>query len=141
MKKGILFVFAMTAILALTLAGCGKKEKASEIEKDLGSSEIYSEEDRNAAIDTFMKEFDGWEGCEMHSIRYAGDACSSEENVAWMNELGEGKTFTQCIEFITDFHSPKEGGGAWEPDQEYTDYQWYLAREEGGGWELMTWGY
>lgn len=141
MKKGTILVFALIAILALTLAGCGKKEASAEIKKDYGSSEIYSEEDMNAAVDTFMKEFDTWKGCEMHSIRYAGDACCSDENIAWMNELGEGKAFTQCIEFTTEFHSPKEGGGAWEADKEYKDYGWYLAREEGGAWELMTWGY
>ena len=45
------------------------------------------------------------------------------------------------IEFLTDFHSPVEGGGAWEPDTEYTDYQWWLAREADGGWELLSWGY
>ena len=27
------------------------------------------------------------------------------------------------------------------PDTEMEDYQWWLAREEGGGWQLVTWGY
>lgn len=31
--------------------------------------------------------------------------------------------------------------GAWEPDQEYTDYQWWLARAEDGDWEIVSWGY
>ena len=48
-------------------------------------------------------------------------------------------------QFNSDFHSPvKEedlAGTAWEPDQEYKDYQWTLAREEGSPWELVTWGY
>ena len=34
-----------------------------------------------------------------------------------------------------------EGGGAWEPDTEYTDYQWWLARTQDGGWQLLSWGY
>jgi len=37
--------------------------------------------------------------------------------------------------------SPKEGGGAWEPDYEYSDWQWWLARTDGGEWQLITWGY
>jgi D-alanyl-D-alanine carboxypeptidase len=45
------------------------------------------------------------------------------------------------ISFYTDFHSPVEGGGAWEPDTEYNDDEWWLARTEGGAWELLTWGY
>ena len=48
--------------------------------------------------------------------------------------------FTQCIMFDSSFRSPKEGGGAWEPDTEYT-WSWWLARSDGGEWKLMTWGY
>ncbi len=77
----------------------------------------------------------------MHAIRFAGDECNSSENVSWMNSLGDGQTFSQGIEFVSEFHSPAEGGGAWEPDTEYTGWQWWLARPEGGSWELMTWGY
>ena len=97
------------------------------------------------AIALILAEFDTWEGCQMHSIRYLSDECNSDESVAWMNVLAEGRelgvTFTLCIEFKSDFHSPVEGGGAWEADQEYTDWGWYLAREDGGSWQLMTWGY
>jgi D-alanyl-D-alanine carboxypeptidase len=85
--------------------------------------------------------FAAFDGCELHSIRYAGDACNSAENVQWMNELDEGKGYTQVCELLSDFHSPVEQVGAWEPDTEYTDWQWWLARTEGGGWELLTWGY
>lgn len=39
--------------------------------------------------------------------------------------------------------SPKEPAKdtSWEPDHEYEAYQWYVAREEGGEWELVSWGY
>ena len=42
--------------------------------------------------------------------------------------------------FDSSFRSPKKGGGAWEPDEEYT-WSWWLARSEGGEWKLMAWGY
>ena len=77
----------------------------------------------------------------MHSIRYAGDACVSEENLNWLNSLAGGETFTECIAFLSDFHSPKEAVGAWNPDSEYTDYQWSLAGPEDGDWQLISWGY
>ncbi len=32
-------------------------------------------------------------------------------------------------------------GGAWEADKEYEDYEWWLARTDGGEWELKTSGY
>ena len=95
----------------------------------------------DAAAALIRAEFDRWEGCEMHSLRYAGDEACTEENLAWMNSLKEESRFTRCIEFVSDFHSPAEGGGAWAPDEEYTDWQWWLAGTEDGDWVLVTWGY
>ncbi|MBQ8305311.1 MAG: L,D-transpeptidase family protein [Blautia sp.] len=109
------------------------------------ASEIYTLEDLDAASAVVLDEFATWKGCEMYSMDYAGDECCSEENLKWMNELGEGKEYTQCIEFLTDFHSPVAeedlAGTAWEPDTTYTGYQWWLARTDGGEWELVTYGY
>lgn len=126
-------------------AGSEDADDFADASIDYGTSKLYSKEDMEAAIKLMEKEFDQWEGCEMHSIRYAGDDCNSDENIKWVNELEEGKNYTQCIQFNTDFHSPvKEEdlkNTAWEPDQEYKDYQWTLARTEGGDWELLSWGY
>ncbi|MCR5775167.1 MAG: hypothetical protein K6G42_08810 [Lachnospiraceae bacterium] len=126
------------------MTGCGGKT-ASDVDIDYGESSLYSEEDMNAAIDVIKTEFGTWDGCELHSISYAGDDKCNEENIAWMNELEAAndaqETFTQCIMFVSNFHSPKEGGGAWEADQEYTDYEWWLARQDNGDWKLMTSGY
>ena len=61
--------------------------------------------------------------------------------MAWLNSHGEGANFVQAAEFLTDYHSPLEGQNAWEPDHEYTDYQWWLGRTEEGGWEVVDWGY
>ncbi|MBQ1312154.1 MAG: hypothetical protein IIY55_09935 [Blautia sp.] len=108
---------------------------------DYGTSELYTREDMEKALVLIDAEFGTWEGCRMNSIRYAGDECMNEDNLKWMNDLGEEKGYTQCIEFLSEFHSPVEGGGAWEPDTDYHDYQWWLARQEGGDWELLTWGY
>ena len=30
---------------------------------------------------------------------------------------------------------------AWNEDYEYTDWQWWLARSDGGKWKLVEWGY
>ncbi len=112
-----------------------------EEETDYGESSLFSKEEMDAAAALIRAEFDRWEGCEMHSLRYAGDEACTEENLAWMNSLKEGSRFTRCIEFVSDFHSPAEGGGAWAPDEEYTDWQWWLAGTEDGDWVLVTWGY
>ena len=109
--------------------------------EDYGDSKLYTQADLEAAAALIRDQFASFEGCELHSLRYAGDVCNSTGNIQWMNSLEEGRNFTQVAEFLSDFHSPVEGSGAWEPDTEYTDYQWWLAREEGKGWQLLTWGY
>ncbi len=108
---------------------------------DYGYSDIYTREDMDAAVKLIRKEFAGWEGCEMHVIRYGSDDCVTEENLNWLNDLAGGGKFTQCIEFVSFFHSPVETAGTWEPDTEYENWQWWLAREEGGDWQLLSWGY
>ena len=122
----------------------------SDIAIDYGKSDTYSKQDMNAAIELIEKEFATWEGCELHSISYTSDECNSKENIDWMNGLTESGNytvtdknaeFTQCIEFVSDFHSPKTGGDAWETDHEYTNWQWWLARTDNGEWNLITWGY
>ena len=111
---------------------------------DYGTSDLYSQEEMDQAMTEFKKEFENWDGCKLHSIKYAGDDCNSEDNLKWLNEIKAGG-YTQCIEFLTDFHSPVEEeqlkDTAWEPDTEYTDYQWWLARTDGGNWELISSGY
>ena len=114
----------------------------AEASVDLGSSELYTQEDLHDAVQAIEKEFASFEGCELHSIRYAGDTSCTEENLRWMNELNPDAGYTQVAEFLMDFHSPAEDGpNAWEPDTEYTDYQWWLARSASGAWEVLTWGY
>ena len=112
-----------------------------EPEIDYGTSELYTKEDMDEAIAVILAEFDTWEGCEMHSIRYTSDETNSAENIAWLNAHREGHAYTQCIEFLSDFHSPVEAYGAWNPDEEYTGWNWWLGRTDGGSWELVDWGY
>ena len=113
-----------------------------EVKIDLGESALYTEDELKEAIVQIKCRFAYFAGCELHSVTYAGDGCNTDENVGWLNEIDEGKNYTQAIEFLTDFHSPKEAGmTAWEPDEEYEDYQWWLARTDEGGWQLITWGY
>jgi D-alanyl-D-alanine carboxypeptidase len=142
MRKIVAILLLITSLLVL--AGCMGKPKA-EVSIDYGDSTLYTKEDMDAAIAVIRKEFDTWEGCELHSITYGSDDECSADNIAWMNELeatnDAQETFSQCILFKSNFHSPKNGGGAWNADQEYTDWQWWLARSEGGAWKLMTWGY
>ena len=115
---------------------------APEVVIDLGESAIYTEEELYDAMLAVKCQFAAFDGCELHSIRYAGDDANNAENLAWLNDLGDGAEYTQVLEFLTDFHSPIDAGDtAWAEDEEYTDYQWWLARSADGDWEIVTIGY
>ena len=117
-------------------------QSSPEVMIDLSGSTLYTEDELYDAMLAIKCKFASWAGCELHSIRYAGDKANSEENLAWLNSLVEGSEFTQATEFLMNFHSPVEDGPySWEPDTEYTDYQWWLARTENGDWEIVSWGY
>ena len=137
--KRLLAMVVMFGCL-LVLGGFGNRA-VKDAAIDYGSSDVYTREDMDGAVAEILKTFRTMEGCELHSLAYSSDAiCTDPENVAWMNELGDGENFTQCIMFDSSFRSPKDGGGSWEADEEYT-WSWWLARTEGGKWSLMTWGY
>ena len=141
MKKIIAFFAA--AIMALGLAACDiNKGNIDNVDIDYGNSDIYSKADMDSAIKLIKDEFTDFNGCELHSISYSSDECNIEENINWMNDIAHGNyEFTECIMFVSDFHSPKNGGACWNPDYEYTNWQWWLARAENEEWNLMTWGY
>ena len=112
-----------------------------EVVYDYGNSSLYTAEELEQAAIQAKCEFASFAGCELHSLRYAGDDCNTPENLNWLNSLDPGANYTQVVELLTDFHSPIEGGGAWEPDTEMKDYQWWLARSDGKGWQLVSFGY
>ena len=132
-KRWLLMIPALMLILGL--CACSGRVKL-----DYGTSALYTQADREAAVAVIRAEFDTWQGCELHSITYMGDACNSPENLAWMRRLG-GKEYTQCIAFVSNFHTPRLNAGAWNPDEEYRGWTWYLARVDGGAWELLTNGF
>ena len=98
---------------------------------DLGSSALFTEEELKEAAVQIKCKFASFEGCELYSLRYAGDERCTEGMVKWANETDTGNSFTHVIEFLSDHDSP---------EKEYTNYEWWLARSEDGGWQLLQWG-
>ena len=152
MFKIILFKMIDVILFVVTLTFYSVTEAACDISKVrivYGVSEIYSHEDMDSAIAIIKEMFSKWNGCELHSIRYTDDDyCNTKENIGWMNKLAKGRgyesNFTQCIAFFSSFHSPKDdenNSTTFNTDSEYEDWSWYLARRDGGKWELMTFGY
>ena len=118
---------------------------ADDVTIDYGTSSVFSDDERKDAAIQVECAFATFEGCELHSLRYAGDEACTDENLEWINSISEdsGTKYTKVAEFLTDFHSPvdEEIQAAWNPDQEYKDYQWWLGQTEDGGWDIVSYGY
>lgn len=108
--------------------------------------EAISYKDSTFAIETINQKLREWK-CTPLRIQYGGDELNNAENIAYMNELAEGrgfeKNFSACMVFFTDFRSPKDDGSisAWNYDSDYKNYSWYFGFYSDRTWKLLTWGY
>ena len=148
MKKATSLLLILALVLAsLSLGGCGKAEQGPDYAIDYGQSQIFTRKELEKAVPLIQEVLDTWDGCRIHSLRYAGDEACTEENLSWLNELAEAQgkemEFTRCACFLCDFRSPADESkaGAWNPDYEYTDWSWWLGCTAKGEWALLTWGY
>ena len=62
----------------------------------------------------------------------------NEENIAWLNSLNDGARYTEIAGFLCDFHTGSNVSGTLKPDNEYKYYPWWLAKNEDGGWDIVT---
>ena len=97
--------------------------KPVEVQMDLGETKKLSEDDINAAVIQVKCKFAGYDGCVLKSIRYAGDDK--------INEKGE-------ICFLTDFSVSDDTKSDFEPGSEQTDFEWWLAKNDEGGWDIVS---
>ena len=103
------------------------------------TSEIYSDEDLQAAVDKIVSYFDI--KVEMQEIFYQGDEESANQ-LDYCKELNP--EVDECVFFKTNFFIPEQDAvmaGAFEPNKTLTDYEWYLGRTAGGEWNVLTAGY
>ena len=108
-----------------------------------GTSEVYSQEDLQAAVDTIMNTVDNeWQvKVEMQEIFYQWDEESANQ-LSYCQELNP--EVDECVFFKTNFYIPEqeaEMAGAFEPNTTLTDYQWYLGKSNGWEWNVLTAGY
>ena len=104
-----------------------------------GTSEIYSDEDLQAAVDKIVNYFDI--KVEMQEIFYQWDEESANQ-LDYCKELNP--EVDECVFFKTNFFIPEQDAvmaWAFEPNTTLTDYEWYLGRTAGGEWNVLTAGY
>ncbi len=103
------------------------------------TSEIYSDEDLQAAVDKIVSYFDI--KVEMQEITYQWDEESANQ-LSYCKELNP--EVDECVFFKTNFYIPQQDAvmaWAFEPDTTLTDYEWYLGRTAGGEWNVLSAGY
>ena len=103
------------------------------------TSEIYSDEDLQSAVDKIVSYFDV--KVEMQEIFYQGDEESANQ-LDYCKELNP--EVDECVFFKTNFFIPEQDAvmaGAFEPNTTITDYEWYLGRTAGWKWNVLTAGY
>ncbi len=127
MSKGITFEEYLGAV------------KTYDVSVDYGSSSTFTQDEiKQAAIQVKCK-FASFEGCELRSLLYGGDESNTKENLERMNAIDKDKNYVQVIRILTDLHTSEKGYESLEADKDIKDYQWWLAREKDGGWELLVW--
>ena len=142
-KKGTLAAVLCTLLALVVLAlGYGFGSWYAPVDKDIGS-DVYTEAEMDAAVDAIMAE-SFWD--EMHArvldIHYIGDE-QPENYLASVQGRFPDSGYTECAVFNTDFRSAflAKNAAPLAPREVYTDYQWVLARADGGSWEVVTSGY
>ncbi len=128
-------IVSVVLLMLLSLCSCASEN----VTIDYGESKLYSNDDMDAAIQVIRETFDTFDGCKLYSLSYAGDE-TCEESLPYCQSLSEEQEITQCIVFGSSFRSPRNGGGAWTANAEYT-WTWYLAKGAAGDWVLLTYGY
>ena len=126
----------LALLLLLILTGCGGN--VSQVEVQEVPSQIYSEVEIDAAVDTAIRYFrQHFSGCTLTQIAYAGD-----EKAAAMEEWAERAQAEAAIILVSSFDVDASGGdGSLNPNSTYTGWQWILVRSANGTWEHRDHGY
>ena len=134
MKKIVCII--LCSLLVFSLSAC--VGNVSRVNTHNVNSEIYSQEDINAAIDTIKKEFMmNWGGCTLTEIYYAGDD-SSKDHQDWADR----NNADEFIVLLSSFDVDSSGGdGSLNPNSTYSDWSWILVRTNGGKWQHVDHGY
>lgn len=121
---------------ALSLSACGGN--ISDVSTQRIESELYSQDDINAAVDIIKKEFKSdWKGCSLTEIRYAGDEITKE-----YQKWSERNNADEVIVLLSSFDVGSSGGdGSLNPNSTYDEWKWILVRSNGGQWKHVDHGY
>ena len=138
MKKATIIILSVLLAVVLFFFGLGFGSNVKNaVTRDV-PSEIYSEEDIEAAIKTIKTEFAfHWRGCELLEIYYAGDEMTAE-----CQEWAERYDADEAIVLKSTFKVNKRDSAATlNEGATYDWWNWILVRSDGGRWKHVDHGF
>ena len=136
-KNKAKYIIAMAGIMLMSLCACSSdKDNVWTTEV---SSTLYSQQDISDAIDVVKSDFkQNNSGFTLKKLYYAGDETSQS-----YQEWADRNNADEVLVLWSTFHTDSDGGSdkSFEPDTEYTDWNWILVRNDGGKWKIVDQGY
>lgn len=145
-KKSVFFIVciimavSITAMISILL---GHKGNTANVNRVIGTSTLYEEEQINKAFDAVENKFKSdFKGCTLTELRYD----KGVEN-KFVDEMQRYQTLhnRELMIVLSDFVTDRSAGDlGMIPNETYTDWSWSLVRvEDPQGWEVVEggWGY
>ena len=127
----------MAGIMLMSLCACSSdKDNVWTTEV---SSTLYSQQDISDAIDVVKSDLkQNNSGFTLKKLYYAGDETSQS-----YQEWADRNKADEVLVLLSIFHTDSNGGSdkSFEPDTEYTDWNWILVRNDGGKWAIADQGF
>lgn len=127
----LLLLFAVCGFLAVS-----DNTRGAEIE--LEGSEIYTEAELRAAANVVLRRFRHFPA-RLERLWYDEERCIKEREYFSAQYDAE-----DVLVLMSDFTANKgktTHNSGFEPGRQYTNWTWVLVRNDGGAWQLKTYGY
>ena len=112
---------------------------------DYGTSGHFTQEQIDSAMTVVLNRFKRYLNCELHTLSYSSDEWSEQEFNYYRHHGKEGVTYVDGMVLLSSFHTPPEEksdhSDGFNPDYEYSGWNWILLLTDKGTWDLITWGY
>lgn len=142
--KRIAVIPIILAIVISVFSACSiSQTKTDNMTVNISGSDLYSQKELNSAVKVIENELsDGHIISSILRIEYCGDTVS-KENLDYCNTLNSSNNkYVSCAVFETDFITTDSAGEeGFNEDDTYYDFSFYLAKTNGGDWEIVTSGY
>jgi len=138
MKKLIAFliILILGCLLSTAILFRGSSGDVSNVEIQIGESEIYTEAEIRQAMDVVLESFSEFSGCEMTRLWY-----DEERSLKEADDWAKQYNAKQAIVLFSDFNVDENGADkGLNPNDTYRNFNWILVRDT-GKWKLKTWGY